>query len=277
MVAFPPAKINLGLYITGKRPDGYHDLYTLFLPIDLRDAIECIVAPPDTKEDVQLSTSGLSVAGSVQDNLCVRAWQLLKRQDPSFPRVQMHLHKVIPMGAGLGGGSSDGSTMLLLLQHLSPKELPTSLLRETALQLGSDCPFFLDPVPSLASGRGEILEPIKVPLQGYKVWLVHPGLHISTAAAFARVQPQPCAVALPTLIQQPISEWKNQISNQFESSVFSLHPELSSLKEKIYAAGALYASMSGSGSSLYGIFPPDATCPDIQFPGCTHHWVNFLI
>ncbi|MFM7359008.1 MAG: 4-(cytidine 5'-diphospho)-2-C-methyl-D-erythritol kinase [Sediminibacterium sp.] len=277
MVAFPPAKINLGLYITGKRPDGYHDLSTLFLPIDLCDAIECMVAPPDSKEDVQFTATGLSVAGSLQDNLCVRAWHLLRKQDPSLPRVQMHLHKVIPMGAGLGGGSSDGSTMLLLLQGLSQNEIPMSILREAALELGSDCPFFLHPVPSLATGRGEILTPVQVALQGYKVWLVHPGLHISTAAAFARVQPQPMKVDLPTLIQQPITEWRHRISNQFEASVFSMHPELSSLKEKIYAAGALYASMSGSGSSLYGIFPPNAACPDIQFPGSTQHWVNILI
>lgn len=277
MVAFPPAKINLGLYITAKRPDGYHDLSTLFLPVRLCDAIECILAPADSQEDVQFTSSGLPVAGDSKDNLCVRAWQLLRQLYPVVPRVQMHLHKVIPMGAGLGGGSSDGSNMLLLLQQLTRTEIPDTVLQDIALQLGSDCPFFLHPVPSLAEGRGEILRPIHIPLKGYRVLLVHPGIHVSTATAFSRVVPQPMTVTLEQLLSQPVSEWKNHIRNQFEDSVFPQYPELAILKEKIYAAGAVYASMSGSGSTLYGLFPPGATQLADTFPGCTQHWVDVMV
>jgi 4-diphosphocytidyl-2-C-methyl-D-erythritol kinase len=277
MVAFPPAKINLGLYITAKRSDGYHDLSTLFLPVRLCDAIECIANPADSKDDVQFTSSGLPVAGDSKDNLCVRAWHLLRQYDPALPRVQMHLHKVIPMGAGLGGGSSDGSNMLLLLRQLTRTEIPMTTLQTIALQLGSDCPFFLQPVPSLAEGRGEILRPVHVPLQGYRVLLVHPGIHVSTAAAFSRVIPQSLTVPLEQLLSFPVSEWKNHIRNQFEDSVFPLHPELATLKEKIYRCGAVYASMSGSGSTLYGLFPPGAAEPAETFPGCTQHWVDVMV
>lgn len=277
MVAFPPAKINLGLYITAKRSDGYHDLSTLFLPVQLCDAIECIAVHTDSNEDVQFSSSGLPIAGDSKDNLCVRAWQLLRQHDPALPRVQMHLHKVIPMGAGLGGGSSDGSNMLLLLRQLTRTEIPMTTLQSIALQLGSDCPFFLHPVPSLAEGRGEILQPVNVPLEGFRVLLVHPGIHVSTAAAFSRVIPQPLTVPLEQLLSLPISEWKNHIHNQFEDSVFPLHPELASLKEKMYQSGAVYASMSGSGSTLYGLFPPGAAQPTHTFPGCTQHWVEVMV
>lgn len=277
MVAFPPAKINLGLYITAKRPDGYHDLSTLFLPVNLLDAIECILAPSDATEDVSFNSSGLPIAGDAKDNLCVKAWHLLRQQEPSLPRVMMHLHKVIPMGAGLGGGSSDGTAMLLLLRQLIRHEIPSDTLSSIALRLGSDCPFFLHPVPSLATGRGEMLTPVEVPLKGYKLWLIHPGVHVSTALAFSQVQPQIPAVALSELIQLPVAEWKGKIHNQFESSVFVEYPELATLKEKIYAAGAVYASMSGSGSTLYGLFPPHARCPEQTFAGCTQHWVDLMI
>lgn len=277
MVAFPLAKINLGLYITEKRSDGYHNLSTIFLPVLLKDAIECIIAPPEQQEDVSFSSSGLAVAGAVEDNLCVRAWHLLKKHDASLPRVQMHLHKNIPMGAGMGGGSADGSYMLLLLHQLCRLQLSAATLQSLALQLGSDCPFFLHPVPSLAGGRGELLEPIEVPLRGYKIWLLHPGLHVSTAAAFARIQPKPLTISLADLLQEPISTWQNNIHNQFEEAVFSLHPSLAAIKQAIYDAGALYAAMTGSGSTLYGIFPPDATCPATLPAGCSSHWVDVLI
>lgn len=277
MVAFPLAKINLGLYITEKRSDGYHNLSTIFLPVLLRDAIECIIAPPTQKEDVLFSSSGLPIAGAIEDNLCVRAWHLLKKQDPSLPRVQMHLHKNIPMGAGMGGGSADGSYMLLLLQQCCRLNLSAATLASLALQLGSDCPFFLHPVPSLAGGRGELLEPIEVPLRGYKIWLLHPGVHVSTAAAFAQIQPKPLTVSLAELIQAPISTWQKNIHNQFEEAVFNLHPSLAAVKQAIYDAGAVYAAMTGSGSTLYGIFPPDATCPTTTPAGCTSQWVDVVI
>ena len=276
MVAFPPGKINLGLYITEKRTDGYHNLETIFLRVDLRDAIECVPAAPDQSEPVRITLSGIPIAGNATDNLCVKAWHLLQQHFPTLPKVQMHLQKHIPMGAGMGGGSSDGSYMLQLLAKQFNLPATPSLLDKLALELGSDCPFFLTNTPCFAKGRGEQLIPVEVPLKDYWVLLLHPGIAISTAQAFAHIQPQPVTESLPQLIQYPIAEWKNRIHNQFENTVFKAHPSLADYKQQLYHLGALYASLTGSGSTLYGIFPPESAKPETSALMVDTHWVKIL-
>lgn len=276
MVAFPPGKINLGLYITEKRTDGYHNLETIFLRVAVRDAIECVPAAPDQTEPVRLTVSGRAIAGNATDNLCVKAWHLLQRHYPSLPRVQMHVHKNIPMGAGMGGGSSDGSHMLQLLAQQFNLPVTNELMEKLALELGSDCPFFLTQTPCFAKGRGEQLTAVDVPLPGYWVLLIHPGLSISTAQAFAQIQPRPVTESLPQLIQYPISTWKHRIHNQFEDTVFKSHPSLAEYKQHLYQLGAVYASLTGSGSTLYGIFPPESAQPTTQTLPVETHWVKIL-
>lgn len=276
MVAFPPGKINLGLYITEKRTDGYHNLETIFLRVAVRDAIECVPAAPDQTEPVRLTVSGRAIAGNATDNLCVKAWHLLQRHYPTLPRVQMHVHKNIPMGAGMGGGSSDGSHMLQLLSQQFNLPVTNELMEKLALELGSDCPFFLTQTPCFAKGRGEQLTAVDVPLPGYWVLLIHPGLSISTAQAFAQIQPRPVTESLPQLIQYPISTWKHRIHNQFEDTVFKTHPSLAEYKQHLYQLGAVYASLTGSGSTLYGIFPPESAQPTTQTLPVETHWVKIL-
>lgn len=276
MVAFPPGKINLGLYITEKRTDGYHNLETIFLRVAVRDAIECVPAAPDQTEPVRLTVSGRAIAGNATDNLCVKAWHLLQRHYPTLPRVQMHVHKNIPMGAGMGGGSSDGSHMLQLLAQQFNLPVTNELMEKLALELGSDCPFFLTQTPCFAKGRGEQLTAVDVPLPGYWVLLIHPGLSISTAQAFAQIQPRPVTESLPQLIQYPISTWKHRIHNQFEDTVFKTHPSLAEYKQHLYQLGAVYASLTGSGSTLYGIFPPESAQPTTQTLPVETHWVKIL-
>lgn len=260
MVSFPNAKINLGLHIVEKRNDGYHNLETVFYPIPLNDVLEIITAP--TEEAVALTMSGLPVAGDPSTNLCVKAWQLLKADFPQLPAVQLHLHKNIPMGAGLGGGSSDGSATLKLLNEKYQLGLSVSKLADYALQLGSDCPFFIYNNPMFATGRGEIFEPVALNLETYSFVIVNPGLHISTAQAFSRIKPAPAPVQLPLQVSQPVAEWKNSVRNDFEDPAFFYHPQLRAVKDWLYKAGAVYASMTGSGSCFYGIFDryltPDA-------------------
>lgn len=277
MVAFPTGKINLGLYITEKRTDAYHNLETIFLGVDLRDAIECVPAAPDQTEPVRLTLSGLPIAGNVMDNLCVKAWHLLHRHFPSLSPVQMHLHKHIPMGAGMGGGSSDGSYMLQLLAQQSNLPVTPDLLERLALELGSDCPFFLQKTPCFAKGRGEQLTEVNVPLKDYWVLLIHPGISISTAQAFAQIEPRPVTESLPQLVQYPITEWKHRIHNQFEDTVYKAHPLLADYKQHLYQMGALYTSLTGSGSTLYGIFPPEATQPETTALPVETHWVKILL
>lgn len=276
MVAFPPGKINLGLYITEKRTDGYHNLETIFLRVAVRDAIECVPAAPDQTEPVRLTVSGRAIAGNATDNLCVKAWHLLQRHYPTLPRVQMHVHKNIPMGAGMGGGSSDGSHMLQLLAQQFNLPVTNELMEKLALELGSDCPFFLTQTPCSAKGRGEQLTAVDVPLPGYWVLLIHPGLSISTAQAFAQIQPRPVTESLPQLIQYPILTWKHRIHNQFEDTVFKTHPSLAEYKQHLYQLGAVYASLTGSGSTLYGIFPPESAQPTTQTLPVETHWVKIL-
>lgn len=252
MVIFPNCKINLGLRILRKRPDGYHDLETVFYPVPLKDALEIISAP--SGDDILFTQSGLTIQGSHNDNLCVKAYQLLRDQYPQIPPVQMHLHKNIPMGAGLGGGSADGAFTLQLLNTKYHLELSKEQLIGYALKLGSDCPFFISNSPSFAAGRGELLEELPLDLSAYSFLLVHPGIHISTSEAFSLIRPAIPEKSCKEIVQLPIAHWKKALINDFEEPVFAKYGELRNVKDRLYELGALYASMSGSGSSFYGIF-----------------------
>jgi 4-diphosphocytidyl-2-C-methyl-D-erythritol kinase len=256
MIVFPNCKINLGLHITRKRADGYHDIDTVFYPVPLEDALECIHAP-SSAEPIAFTASGLPVAGNASDNLCVKAWYLLKKDFPDLPPVQMHLHKAIPMGAGLGGGSADGAFALQLLSQLFHLNLSTEQLEGYALQLGSDCPFFIRNRPCHATGRGEQMQPVQTDLSGYTIVVVHPGIHISTAKAFAGITPHMPERSLAEIIALPVTEWKEHLVNDFEKSIASDWPAIAGIKQQLYAAGAAYASMSGSGSAVYGLFPKE--------------------
>ena len=269
MIVFPNCKINLGLHITRKRPDGYHDLETVFYPLPLKDALEITVQQPGTEnpeqEGLSFVTSGLTVAGDAANNLCVKAWRLLKNDFPQLPPVQLHLHKAIPMGAGLGGGSSDAAFTLRLINDRFKLGLTTEKLLDYSLQLGSDCPFFIINKPCIATGRGELLQSIPLDLSGYTFLLVYPDVHINTGWAFSQITPAPPVQSMQGIIQQSPSTWKNVLVNDFEAPVCGLHPELQHIKDSLYAAGAVYASMTGSGSSFYGLFPKGKT-PEGLFP-----------
>jgi 4-diphosphocytidyl-2-C-methyl-D-erythritol kinase len=249
MVTFPNCKINLGLNIVNKRSDGYHNIETVFLPVQLKDALEVI-----EKEKFEFSTSGSMIEGEAENNLCIKAFLLLKKDLPHLPPVQMHLHKVIPIGAGLGGGSADGTFTLKLLNTKFELNLSEKQLINYSLQLGSDCPFFMVNKPCFATGRGEGLEQIEADLSEFKVLIVHPPIHISTAWAFSTIKPLRPVKSIKQIIQQPISTWKDELINDFEIPVFTKYPEIKKIKDELYNAGAVYASMSGSGSAVYGIF-----------------------
>jgi 4-diphosphocytidyl-2-C-methyl-D-erythritol kinase len=264
MLSFPNCKINLGLYITRKRDDGYHDLETVFYPvgkpvksvssdggIPLHDVLEIVESTGTT-----LHMSGRVVTGNEADNLVWKAWQMLKHEYPdNIPPLDIYLHKVIPMGAGLGGGSADGAFMLSLLNDCFNLGLDKLRLAQYALRLGSDCPFFIYNTPQFASGRGEQMSALPVDLSAYSIQVICPKVHVSTAKAFSMITPRPAPYDLRNLHQLPLEKWRDHISNDFEAPVFSQHPELGEVKQQLYDQGAIYASMSGSGSAVYGIFP----------------------
>jgi len=253
VVLFPNAKINLGLNIIRKRPDGYHDLETVFYPIAIYDALE-VITNENAAEDVRFSTTGIPVHGGAGDNLCIKAYGLLKKDFPGLSAIKTHLHKAIPAGAGLGGGSADGAFMLKLLNQKFHLKLSPEQLLDYALQLGSDGPFFTINKPCFATGRGELLEPISVGLSGYKLVIVNPGIHVRTAEAFSLLKPSHHSKSIKELIRQPIEAWKEILKNDFEEPVFKKFPVIETIKAKLYESGAVYASMSGSGSTVYGIF-----------------------
>jgi 4-diphosphocytidyl-2-C-methyl-D-erythritol kinase len=253
MVSFPNAKVNLGLYITQKRDDGFHNIETVFLPVNkLCDILE-IVPLSNKSSDVAFTQSGIIVDGDISDNLCVKAYNLLK-EHVKLPSVAIHLHKQIPMGAGLGGGSANGAFTLKMLNQLIDNPLPNNELAELALILGSDCPFFLLNSPCFAGGRGEKIEPISLNLSGYSIVLVNPGIHVNTGKAYAMSAPQPAPFNLRQIETISIEKWKDLATNDFEKVVFPQHPQIEDIKNELYALGAIYASMSGSGSTVFGIF-----------------------
>jgi len=255
MIVFPNCKINLGLHIVRKRADGFHDLETIFYPVRFNDILELIPDRETIGGPVFYSQTGIQIMGEPADNLCVKAYQLLKIDFPLLPPVKMHLHKVIPTGAGLGGGSADAAFTLQLLNDYFKLGLSTDQLLHYALTLGSDCPFFILNKPAYATGRGEILEPVTVDLTGHTLVIVNPGIHVPTAKAFSGVRPTEPEKTLKAIITQPISRWADELVNDFEKSIFYEYPEIAAIKEELYRAGASYASMSGSGSTVYGLFP----------------------
>lgn len=248
MISFPNAKINIGLNITEKRPDGFHNLETVFFPVGWCDALEFAVAG-----EVQFSSSGIRISGELESNLVMKAYRLMQK-DFDLPSLKIHLHKEIPFGAGLGGGSSDGAFMLSMLNKHFNLNLSEEELEHYAVQLGSDCPFFIGNKPVFASGRGEIMEPVQLSLNGMFILLVKPPVEVATGKAFQLIVPEKPANSLQTLLQLPVQEWKDKVANQFEPSVFKLYPEISEVKQSLYDLGAVYASMSGSGSCVFGLF-----------------------
>jgi 4-diphosphocytidyl-2-C-methyl-D-erythritol kinase len=249
MIVFPNAKINLGLEIIRQRPDGYHDLQTVFYPVNYTDILEFVEAP-----SFHFQSTGLPIVSELSSNLCVKAYELMKQKFPDLPPVQMHLHKQIPMGAGLGGGSSDGAfTLKALAQHFR-KEISEHELIDLSLQLGSDCPFFIINRPVVAYGRGEIMEPVALSLAGFTLVLIHPGIHVSTKDAFTGIVPTETNSDLKNRISEPVEQWKYWLINQFEATVGAQYPLIRDIKTMLYDQGAVYASMSGSGSVVYGLF-----------------------
>lgn len=263
MLTFPNAKINLGLNITEKRIDGYHNLETIFYPIPVEDALEIHVLNDKSKK-FKLHQSGLEIAGDSEQNLVIKAYKLL---DEIFdlPPVDIHLFKHIPSGAGLGGGSSDAAFMLKMLNEKFNLHLSTKELEEYAARLGADCAFFIRNCPTYAEGIGNIFSPIELSLKGYLLWLVKPDIFVSTRDAFSQITPHHPQKSLKEIIGQPIETWHNEMMNDFEESVFPQYPSIREIKQEMYHQGAIYASMSGSGSSVFGIFSPEASIPDIDF------------
>jgi len=253
MIVYPAAKINIGLHIARKRPDGYHDIKTLMVPVPAVDILEII--PSDCNRDMFCQT-GITLPGNPDQNLVLKAVRAIRRLCP-IPFVSIHLHKLIPPGAGLGGGSSDAAATLNILNMLFELRIPVEERLGIAAGIGSDCPFFMESLPAIATGRGEILEKFTIDLTGYYLVLVIPAVHVSTAEAYQGVQILPSHQSLKTLLATGPETWKDTIVNDFEISIFAKYPLLRQIKEMLYARGAVYASMSGSGSALYGLFQED--------------------
>lgn len=267
MITYPNAKINIGLNITERRPDGYHNIESVFYPINLQDAVEIkTIEGEEPQGEYKLKVSGTILDGTPDDNLVVKAYKLL-RKDFNFPAQKIHLYKHIPVGAGLGGGSSNAAAIIKMLNEKFALGLTSEQMQNYAVQIGADCPFFINNTPVFATGIGNIFTPIEFSLHGKTIILVKPDIFVSTRDAYALVKPSPAAIPLTEAIKQPISEWKQIITNDFEKSVFAKYPEIAAIKDKLYDMGALYASMSGSGSAVYGIFDSPIEYADEIFSG----------
>ena len=256
MIFFPNAKINIGLNIVEKRPDGYHNIETVFYPIGLSDALEVEIS--ETCTDYSFSSSGITIEGDPEDNLIVKAYRLLRSQY-QFPAIDIALIKQIPFGAGLGGGSSDAAFMLKAMNQLFELKIAPKKLEKLASKLGADCPVFIRNKPVFATGIGNVFTHIDLSLKGYFLLLVKPDIHISTPEAYSLVKPHKPEISLSELIKLPISDWKDTIKNDFEKSVYSRYPAIEKIKNNLYDMEAIYSSMSGSGSSVYGIFQTQPT------------------
>lgn len=280
MIDFPCAKINLGLNIVEKRNDGYHNLQTVFLPVQLCDALEIKTMSEKFPSDMNcdLKVSGDEICCNEADNLVVKAYNLLAA-DYEIPRIHAHLYKRIPSQAGLGGGSSDAAFMLKLLDQRFRINAGNAELEKYAARLGADCPFFINAEPAYAEGIGEILSPVEITdntLSGYTLVIVKPQVSVSTKEAFAGITPRMPEVSCREIVAMPIEQWKGLLTNDFEESVFAQHPELHDIKNKLYEAGAAYAQMSGSGSSIFGIFKtaPDNASIQNAFGGSKIYTIN---
>ena len=263
MITFPNIKINLGLSITEKRPDGYHNLETVFYPVALEDALE-IRTNPEAQQKFTLHQHGMEIAGNPENNLVVKAYLLLDKEF-HLPPVEIHLYKHIPSGAGLGGGSSDAAFMLKLLNEHYNLQLSDNQLEDYAATLGADCASFIKNTPTYAEGIGNIFSPIELSLKGYRIMIVKPDVFVSTREAFANIRPHRPEYPVREVIRRPVAEWKDTLINDFEASVFPQYPVIGEIKEELYHQGAIYASMSGSGSSVFGLFAADTTLPEIDW------------
>ena len=273
MLVFPNAKLNLGLYITQRRPDGFHTLESVFVPLPWTDALEILPAVPG--QPTSLTLTGRPIPGDPATNLCVRAYELLQADFPQLPPVQIYLHKIVPIGAGLGGGSADAAFALKATNELFNLKLSMETLESYARRLGSDCAFFIRNQPVLAVEKGDVFEKINLTLAGVPCVVVYPNLHISTGEAYARITPQPPQYPLREALAQPMEAWRDTVSNDFETALTPTHPVLAEIKQQLYAAGATYASLSGSGSAVYGLWAtgePAAT----QWPAEYTVWQGVL-
>ncbi|MFT6054431.1 MAG: 4-diphosphocytidyl-2-C-methyl-D-erythritol kinase [Roseivirga sp.] len=263
MVSFPNAKINLGLFITDRLPNGYHTIESCLFPIPWSDVLEFV---PSKK--LEFNSSGIAIPGNEKDNLVLKAYKLL-RKDFAMPDLSIHLHKIIPMGAGLGGGSSDASSMLKMINNEFQLFLEESILEDYALQLGSDCPFFIQNKPAIATGTGTDLTTIDFSLKGHWLVLIKPNIHVSTQEAYAGVTPKASTIDLEELIRtKDFDRWKEELTNDFETSIFPKHAILQELKSSLYESGAVYAAMSGSGSTIFGLFEQE---PQMTSDHTEHH------
>jgi 4-diphosphocytidyl-2-C-methyl-D-erythritol kinase len=248
MLNFPNAKINIGLNIIEKRADGFHNIESCFYPIPCNDALEVIPSA-----SMSFEAYGIEIPGNGTDNLCIKAYQLLKA-DFKLPNFEIHLLKNIPIGAGMGGGSADGAFMLKLLNEMNNLGLSNSQLKAYAQKLGSDCAFFIENKPKYCFGKGDEFEEISIDLSGKYLVLINPNIHISTAEAYAGISPKKPSQNIREILKLDISKWKQTLKNDFEESLFPKYPILPQIKQTLYNLGAEYASMTGSGSTLYGIF-----------------------
>ena len=274
MITFPNAKINLGLNVVEKRPDGYHNLETVFYPVPITDALEIVEMDRQFPSDVDcdLKVTNLEIEGDEQRNLVVRAYRLLKQDFPDLPRVHAHLYKGIPTQAGMGGGSSDCGFMITQLDRQFGLGLTDEQMIRYAASLGADCAFFVLNRPCYAEGIGERLQPISLSLSGWYLAVVRPAIPVSTREAFSLIVPEHPARNCRDIVMQPVETWREALTNDFERSVFALHPEIGAIKDRLYELGAVYAAMSGSGSSLFGLFREPVSLDEFSdpatFKGC---------
>jgi 4-diphosphocytidyl-2-C-methyl-D-erythritol kinase len=262
VITFPNCKINLGLWVIQRRPDGYHNIQTVMIPVPWCDILEIV---PAQSTETTLAISGIQIDPPPENNLCYKAWRLMADKY-RIPPVSIHLHKVIPAGAGLGGGSSDASFTIKMLNSMFNLNLDNETLRALAVQLGMDCSFFIENVPALSTGRGEFLKPIPLNLDGYCLVIVKPQVHVSTAAAFLGTKPFYRENSIEEIVSLQVQDWKRELHNDFENTVFDLYPEIKDIRNLMYRHGAIYSSMSGSGSAVYGLFTGKPAGMD--FPGC---------
>lgn len=248
MITFPNAKINLGLNITSRRSDGYHNLETIFYPIQIKDALEMIESA-----EMSFETSGIEIPGHANENLCLQAYDLLKN-DFDLPNISIHLHKQIPIGAGLGGGSADAAFFIKLINEKFQLSLDVEAMKNYCRKLGADCAFFIENKPLFAFEKGDVFEEIALDLSEYYMALVMPPVHVSTGEAYRGVKPKQPQQSLKELVKLPIEEWQGKITNDFEEHILKNHPQIRGVKSALLEAGALFVLMSGSGASVYGIF-----------------------
>lgn len=270
MILFPHGKVNLGLNVTRKRSDGFHEIETVMVPIPLCDVLEAIADPALNNGEIIFTRSGLNIPGALETDLCWRAAKCLENER-KLPGLRMHLHKAIPMGAGLGGGSSDGAFTLRLLNDLFDLRIAEDQLQDMATTLGSDCPFFLKKGAQLATGRGELLKPIDLDLTGLHLVLINPGIHVATSEAYGHTSPTGILADIEKLLDRNnIASWQRTVLNTMEPHVFQRYPEVAAVKDKLLEQGAFYAAMSGSGSTVFGLFnsPPRR----LNFPSGYGQW-----